>query len=362
MSINCQSLCVPYTVVDNINSATITSYNCDLTGCGSVVSPPAFNITVIVTDVNPGIKKYNISIGPAPNFGQEPITYEYTIPSTSDPINQIVHNEEGVSIGYGPLGTEGNQPCGNPNAAITVVQLVIETNSIYPFVCNSGESPFVINDKYIINVLSCCNSTPSLQVTFERPLWFTEEVSENVDITNNCSNIKIPAINIYGQVTVNGQDIGDMIFTIYDKYQYYKKTPLSPSKKCTMEIVNNTELLLTTFHKCCPKMGSVSRGKGKTFYCKVESIWLWTQQNNPDNTIGFLINFYKRMILYGMSKYILSRILYGNFDINYLLGKYNDKFLEDLRKSRFCSFYILFEDCNSPVYGFNKYFKYGKKC
>ena len=53
-----------------------------------------------------------------------------------------------------------------------------------------------------------------------------------------------------------------------------------------------------------------------------------------------------------MTKYILARILYKSF---------NKQFLEDLGNSRFCGFLTIFEDCNSPIYGFNKFFKSGNK-
>lgn len=39
-----------------------------------------------------------------------------------------------------------------------------------------------------------------------------------------------------------------------------------------------------------------------------------------------------------MAKYILSRILYGDFNVKYLLRKYNEKFLFNLKKSIFCAF------------------------
>ena len=62
-----------------------------------------------------------------------------------------------------------------------------------------------------------------------------------------------------------------------------------------------------------------------------------------------------------MAKYIPARVLYGNFNMDYLLGKYNDKFLKDLGESRFCAFLEFFLDTTtSPVVGYDKYFKYSK--
>ena len=41
------------------------------------------------------------------------------------------------------------------------------------------------------------------------------------------------------------------------------------------------------------------------------------------------------------------KILYGDFNLDYLLKSFNNQFL------------TLFEDCNSAVYGFNQFFKSG---
>lgn len=366
MSIICESACIQY-ITDNpqdcqhsTHSASVSTYSCNGAGCGSIVSPPAFPVSVLSTPLPNGVKQYTISIGPI--GGTNNIIYSYNIPSDSD---SITSNQQGVAIGYGPNGNTGNQSCGNPNAAITQVILAGPNNALFPSSCTTTEAPFVIGDTYTINVRSCCNGTAhSIQVTFERPLWFAQDVAGPTCVIStpgnvcptDCGNVKIPAITIYGQTSVNGQDIGDMIFTIYDIYKYYKEQPLNPALTCTVEYVKSTEVKITKFHKCCPRIVSVLRGKGATAYCKVESIWLSTQ---PD---VYLFNFYQNIIQYAMLKYILARLLYGDFNINYLLGKYNEKFLADLVQSRFCAFVVNFEDCNSPIFGYNKYFKSGKKC
>jgi hypothetical protein len=107
---------------------------------------------------------------------------------------------------------------------------------------------------------------------------------------------------------------------------------------------------------CSAKMISVVKGQGKTLYCKADFIWMTL------NPTTYLTTFYERLIKYGMLKFILSRLLYGDFNINYLLGKYNDKFLANLGRSRFCAFIQNFNDCQSDIYGYNQYFKKGEKC
>ena len=71
--------------------------------------------------------------------------------------------------------------------------------------------------------------------------------------------------------------------------------------------------------------------------------------------------FYENIIIYGMVRYVLARILYGNFDINYLLGKYYDKLLKDLNNSRFCwvvDFFFL--NPENPTFNYGRFFKFGK--
>lgn len=361
MSIICTSACIQYVAVNpqdcqnTSHTASVSAYACDQTGCGSVISPPAFPVSVLSTPLSSGAKQYTISIGPL--GGANNITYSYTIPSDSD---SIPNDQTGVAISYGPAGNEGTQFCGNSNAAITQVVLAGQNNALFPDNCTTEEAPFVVGDTYLINVRSCCNgSAHSVQVIFERPLWFAEELAGQdcvIDCPTDCGNLKIPAINIYGQTSVNGQDVGDMIFTIYDKFKYCDEKPLDPELKCAVEYEKSSKVKTTKFHKCCPRLVCVLRGKGETAYCKVESIWLSTQPTS------YLPNFYKNIIKYAMLKYILARLLYGDFNINYLLGKYNEKFLNDLAHSRFCAFVTDFEDCHSPIYGFNKYFKSGRKC
>jgi len=108
----------------------------------------------------------------------------------------------------------------------------------------------------------------------------------------------------------------------------------------------------TKFHQCCPFMVSVLKGEGETLREKALDLW---EQNKKELGISF-DEFYMNIIFYGMTKYIFSRILYGKFNINYLLGKYNERFLKDLGRSRFCGALRLYLDCENPSYGYNKYF------
>lgn len=353
MSIIYKSNCVPYTTHNNITSAVVPSYTFVSSDakCSDTLSPSAYPVTITVDRSHSPTIIYHVSIGPV--GGQNNINYDFSILNNVATLGNI---PGGVSVVFGPNGNTGTQSCGNgqtrPNGATTIITLALENNSLYP--TSDGNPPFVINDRYIINTLSCCD-TNSVDVLFERPLWSTEKICTELSCVSNCQNIKIPSILINGQTKINGSDVADMLFTIYDKYSYTKEKPLSSSQKhCTIEYLDKDKVDTTVLRQCSAKMVSVVRGKGETLYCKVDYIWLATDPNMYFTTL------YSRIIKYGMLKYILSRLLYGDFNINYLLGKYNDKFLEDLGNSRFCSYLVSFLDCNSDIYSMGKYFKYGK--
>jgi len=363
MSINCKSSCVSYVTEKNITSATVDTYQCvnNSSKCSNTVSPAAFPVTVTIDTSKSPDTIYHISVGPVGN----PTNLNYDLIIDKNGAGTLGPNiPNGVSISF-PLGQGGNQPCGSPDSAVTRITLVFANNSLYPS-GSTSEMPYQTNDNYTINVLSCCNnSTKSIDVAFERPLWqaiipecpnSSGIASNTPDCVSPCQNVKVPLLFINGQTTIDGSDIADMLFTIYDKYSYENPIPLPKTKVCSVNYVDKIDLVKTVLRICSVKIVSVLRGKGSTAYCKADYIWM----NLKPTT--YLTTFYDNLIAYAMLKFILSRLLYGNFDINHLLANYNEKFLHDLGHSRFCAFIQNFEDCQSPIYGYNKYFKKEKVC
>jgi hypothetical protein len=74
---------------------------------------------------------------------------------------------------------------------------------------------------------------------------------------------------------------------------------------------------------------------------------------NFDDIYDFFI---EGIVRYSMLKYVLSRLMYGKFNIKYVLNKYNNKFLRDLKHTRFCNFVFEFTDPSSNIFGYDKYF------
>jgi len=200
----------------------------------------------------------------------------------------------------------------------------------------------------------------SIDVTIKRPTRFSgkEETSPNESqllTFNNTNKIEVPILNILGQTLIDGSDIGDIIFTIKDQFQYYCINNIPPEfNGCCTYNIDPLELKTTIFHKSCPKIVSVVGGNGDTWYDKTEYLFMKLGKEKIGADFG---NFRLRMFLYAMLKYILSRILYNKFNINFLLRKYNKGFLKDLSKSRFCESLHLFLDTDSIFFGYDKYFK-----
>jgi len=172
-------------------------------------------------------------------------------------------------------------------------------------------------------------------------------------LTNNLSHsgIQIPSILILSQTLIDAADIGDTMFKIIDNIEYYnKKAVIIPKYVCVIEKIDAIDAKITNFEKYCPKGVDVLRGRGHTAYEK--TVYLF----NTNNISIYLKNFASNLLEYAMVKYLLGRILYGKFNMKYILQKYNDKLLKDLSNSRFCHFVKFFTDPTSKVYGYNQYF------
>lgn len=211
-------------------------------------------------------------------------------------------------------------------------------------------------DRYTI-IINYATSPASYNVTFSRN---KENNNTNINRTllstlNN--KVLVPTLNIEGQTLVFGSDIGNVIFTINDQYQYYCSDVDIEKKNNSCEYyINEEEVLITVFNKCCPKIADVVIGEGDNLYDKLDLLF----QQYGEEEIGVpLTVFYPNLFFYAMLKYILARLLYGNFDTKYLLQKYNQRFLKDLSESRFCGISIIFYRCvdNICVQNYDRYFK-----
>ena len=164
--------------------------------------------------------------------------------------------------------------------------------------------------------------------------------------------VKIPIIIIEGQTNVDATNLGDMKFTIRDKYCYYNHKSIIGTK-CG-KFYAKGKLKETIFRKYGKdiSLDTVLKGKGHNALEKAQYLY----KKDKKLQSPFYEFYYNNLTLYAMVKYILSYLLYGNYDIKYVLGKYNDKFYKNLANSRFCHFIDFFVD--NKLISYNKYFKY----
>lgn len=155
--------------------------------------------------------------------------------------------------------------------------------------------------------------------------------NEVLNLSNPNTLSTISKINtlilINSQTLIDGSDIGNTVFKITN---------------------NNTKI----YEKNCILIASVLKGEGKTAAEKVENIYL---------TNDLPVNFYDfgyNMIKYSILRYILSKLLYDNFDINYLLRSYYEDFLKDLKYSQYSNYLNYFIGYNAEFKEYYKYFLY----
>lgn len=167
--------------------------------------------------------------------------------------------------------------------------------------------------------------------------------------------ILVPIIIIEGQTLFDGTDLSDMKFTIKDEFEYYEHKCIVGTK-CGIFSICPDKLKETIFQKCCKDISLVNvlRGEGKTAFDKAKFLYY----NDPQiqTQVDFYSFYYNNLILYAMSKYILSRLLYGKFNIKFLLQKYNEEFFINLGNSRFCGALSIFND-EKQLATYNRFFK-----
>ena len=210
-------------------------------------------------------------------------------------------------------------------------------------------------DRYTIDLYKCIDDRLSSRCIFQRPMQFV--MNQNIMNENSLARsvdrlFSIPQIKIDVQTNIDGSDIGEANFNIYDDKKYYGRE--TSTKKCEKKNINESQIKITKLNKCCPYMVSVIKGKGKTLIQRVA--YMYGKLNEEVKKKIPISTFYGNIILYGMVKYILAKILYGKFNIKYLLLKYSDDFFKDLRNSNFCNFINFFEQPDIKKY--YKVFRY----
>lgn len=165
-----------------------------------------------------------------------------------------------------------------------------------------------------------------------------------------------PIIKIQGQTNILGDDLAEMVFTIFDAFTYYNRRKLDLHSLYINRFIKS-QLKQTTFKKCCDDISlfRVLEGTGQTAIEKCKNLYL--NDSVIESQVEFYEFFHDKLTLYAMAKYILFRLLTGKFNIKFLLRKYDKKFFKDLASSRFWRFKEVFfgpDQLNT----YNRFFKF----
>lgn len=311
-----------------------SSYNaCGFTPSPNILTTTIINTAINCTNMNVCDLIYDISIGNNIKF-------------------RVVYKATGFTYIVDPQ----NPPSGNV-APKFPSQSQTDNPLSFDIILLEGTTsdPHSVGDTYGFIGRSNFNFVPNRMHFFRDPALnlVTTAGSQPVVLNSFTLNkeIQVPAILVQSQTLIDASDIGNTTFKIIDNTEYYFHKPvIIHNHICTIEKINSKDMKITNFEKYCPKGVEVLRGEGSTAYEKVVFLF---ESNEFDI---FIQQFGINLIKYAMVKYLLARILYGKFDMKYVLQKYNDKILRDLSKTRFCHFVDFFTDPNSEVYGYNQYF------
>ena len=192
---------------------------------------------------------------------------------------------------------------------------------------------------------------PSTSLLFATRVVATRVASSTNDVT---TLIRIPNVIILGQTTfLYGDNLSDYTFIVEDDYCYKNHRHAKECHDCdSNQIITLDKVKKTTFFEFQPPLIDVVKGKGKTL--KKKALYLYNKYQ-PQTGPTFQ-GFYNTLISYGMLKYFLGRLLYGQFDIQVLCQNNNKSFMKDLRHSRFCYYYDYLLNPENGFIGFNRYF------
>jgi hypothetical protein len=344
-----------------------------VSGC----SPPNLTIAKILCSDYIGVQNticvrdslININPRPTITIALQPdgISYIITFFSCKDIIDSFtvipsqltISSGNFLAVGFGQ--TNLNDICGQLVAGIFVITATV----IKDFDCY-----LLINDTYTITVGTNSDGLLIANVQIQRPV--SPSFSNTPTILNSVpaiplfpecpcpqkckEQVLVPGIVIEGQTTYDGSNLASMKFIITDEVTYYDHKPIVGTQ-CGIFFIDRIDVKETIFRKCCCNISlfPVLKGKGKSSYEK--ALYLWERDSDLQSTTCFYKFYQTNLTLYAMSRYILSRILYGKFNIKFLLGKFAKSFFEDLGNSRFCGALCIYNG-KDHLATYSKYFKF----
>lgn len=316
--------CLSINTLEDANTLIVFSFPCQI-----AQTVPAISAGGLGFDLDIGFNTYtfkNPSILDKRRYGLHP-TRSFTVTYNLDGLNPTIHANSGF---------------------IPITNFV--PNTLYNFGVKMADFDFF----YWIGVPDKFDGTPigdTIQILVfttvnARPLLFNDNIMDgpstdiiNVECTDDFPQIFIQTLTL-DDLKFN---LGLLTFYVYDFVKYPRSYFCGSEEICR-------GVYKSYFSKVL-EIQTVLRGTGCTFSEKVLSLI---------NVVNVDVD-YERFILllsfYGSIRYILSGLLYGEFNVKYLLEKYYCQFLEDLGKSRFFRFLVLFTGEVDGV-DFSEYYRY----
>lgn len=285
---------------------------------------------------------------------------------------RVVTNDhvDTVTVSAGIARDPANAICG---VDVLLVQQLVHVK----FIANNGSFingdfyQFVIGknaqDQSILAATRCYRTRSPIFSSLPPSITITStpnNINNNDNTMDLChcnykkNKVKVPSLIIEAQTTVDGTNLGDLKITIGDTTKYYDTKSIigtkCPKGSKRIKIKDLQETIFTQYAKDI-WLTPVLRGKGCNALEK--ATYLYKKDKKLQSKVDFYTFYYNNLTLYSMSKYALSRLLYGDFNIDYLLSKYDKDFYKNLSHSRFCQFVDIYtrEDKLKSYY---KYFKY----
>ena len=179
-------------------------------------------------------------------------------------------------------------------------------------------------------------------------------------ISLNTDLVEIPSITMSLQTDLRGNNLNEAAFDVFDNIFYCSNYPPTCSHSnncidtvsdkrtqgCPIDEIPENKLRKTEYSIIPFKFNRVVRGRGCTLREKSAAI------NDTELDVD---DFMLRLCVFGMLKYILARMMTGQFKLKWLLNRNEDEFFDQLRNSRLCRFREAFDD--PTIKGYGKYFR-----
>jgi len=237
-----------------------------------------------------------------------------------------------------------------PTGATVVWDNIPNTDSV-----SNGTETDIENDDNIANLVGATgvlSSTKSIlswnnskvlsggtMQSYDKKFWSRNNVMKQWPVErilgDPCSSVaatsEVPTINITIE-TDESKNIVNVTYIVLDVISYIKEQPYNSKWNCLPINVPTSSIITTTFILDADQANilPIINSDGLTFFNKS----LFLQAISP------------YLMLYSYTKFILARLLYGKFNINYLRRSFNKQFFTDLTRSRFNKFIEFFTSPN----------------